>query len=359
MYGIAIPKGKMVTTPDEAAAVAKEIKDVVVKAQILSGKRGKGGGILFASSPKEAKEAAQKILAMTVQGFPVKTLLVEEKIQIDQELYVAITIDGAAKKPVVIASAQGGMDIEDVADEHMIKQYIDVSIGLCSYMARDIARKLQLKGHVAKELQRILPLLYRVFLEKDAELVEINPLVVSGDMLLAADAKITIDDDALFRQKDLPYVDERTEFEKKAHEIGISYVQLDGNIAVMANGAGITMGTLDTLQYYGGSPANFMDAGGGTGMEGTAKALELLLANDPKVVFINIFGGITRCDDVANALVQVKHKIGIPVPVVIRLVGTNEELGVEILKQNGFEAYKSMSEAASKAVELARTEQEG
>ncbi len=355
-YGIAVPRGKMVTTPDEAAAVAQEIGgDVVVKSQILSGKRGKGGGIKFASNPDEAREAANQILGMTVQGLKVEMLLVEEKLKIDQEYYLAITIDGAAKRPVIIASAQGGMDIEEVSDEYIVKQHVDVSIGVQPYLAREISRRLGLTGNVYKEFNRLLPILYKVFREKDTELVEINPLVRSGDRIIAADSKVTIDDEALFRHKDLPYVDERTEFEKKAHEIGISYVQLDGNIAVMANGAGITMGTLDTIQHYGGAPANFMDAGGGTGMEGTAKALEILLGNNPKVILINIFGGITRCDDVANALVQVKKNIGIPVPVVIRLVGTNEEQGVKILQDNGFSAYKMMHEAAAKAVEIANS----
>lgn len=354
--GIAVPRGKMVTTPDEAAAVAAEIGgDVVVKSQILSGKRGKGGGIKFASNPEEAKQAAEQILGMSIQGLTVEMLLVEEKLQIDQEYYLAITMDGAAKKPVIIASAQGGMDIEDVADEFIVKQHVDVSVGVQPYLAREVSRKLGLQGNVYKDFNRLLPLLYKMFREKDAELVEINPLVRSGEKLIAADSKVTIDDEALFRHKELPYVDERTEFERKAHEIGISYVQLDGNIAVMANGAGITMGTLDTIQHYGGAPANFMDAGGGTGMEGTAKALEILLGNKPKVILINIFGGITRCDDVANALVQVKNNIGIPVPVVIRLVGTNEEEGVKVLKDNGFNAYKMMHDAAAKAVEIANS----
>ncbi|KJS14863.1 MAG: succinyl-CoA synthetase subunit beta [Peptococcaceae bacterium BRH_c4b] len=354
--GITVPRGKMVTTPDEAAAVAAEIGgDVVVKSQILSGKRGKGGGIKFATNPEEAKQAAGQILGMTIQGLKVEMLLVEEKLQIDQEYYLAITIDGAAKKPIIIASAQGGMDIEDVADEFIVKQHVDVSIGVQPYLAREVSRKLGLKGNVYKDFNRLLPLLYKMFRDKDAELVEINPLVRSGEKLIAADSKVTIDDEALFRHNELPYVDERTEFERKAHEIGISYVQLDGNIAVMANGAGITMGTLDTIQHYGGSAANFMDAGGGTGMEGTAKALEILLGNKPKVILINIFGGITRCDDVANALVQVKTNIGIPVPVVIRLVGTNEEQGVQILKDNGFAAYKMMHDAAAKAVEIANS----
>lgn len=354
-YGIQVPRGRMAATPEDAKAVAGEIGgEVVVKSQILSGKRGKGGGILFASSPSEAGEAAAKILGSTVQGLKVESVLVEEKIRIDREFYLAITIDGSAKKPVIIASSSGGMDIEDVPDDEIVKYHIDISMGLQPYAAREIARRMGLSGPLAKEMHKILPLLYKIFREKDAELVEINPLVVSQDNLIAADAKVTIDDDGLFRQKGLPHVEERTEAERKAHDLGLSYVQLEGNIAVMANGAGITMGTLDTLQYYGGSAANFLDAGGGTGMEGTAKALEILLEAKPRVILINIFGGITRCDDVATALVKVKNERVIPVPVVIRLVGTNEEAGVRILKENGFEAYKMMHEAAAKAVEIAR-----
>lgn len=353
-YGIRVPKGKMVVTPLEAKNTASEIGgDVVIKSQVLSGKRGKGGGIKFASTPEEAFTAAESILGMEIQGLKVETLLVEEKIKIDKEYYVAITIDGAAKKPILIASTHGGMDIEEVEDQFIVKQHIDISLGIQPFMAREISRRLGLSGPIYKEFNTLIQTLYKVFREKDAELVEINPLVVSGDILLAADAKVTIDDETIYRHKELPYVDERTEAERQAHAIGLSYVELDGNIGIMANGAGITMGTLDTIQYYGGAAANFLDAGGGTGMEGTAKALEIVLSTGPKVILINIFGGITRCDDVATALVMVKKEKGIPVPVVIRLVGTNEEEGVKILKDNGFEAYKMMHEAAAKAVELA------
>ncbi|KJS78132.1 MAG: succinyl-CoA synthetase subunit beta [Desulfotomaculum sp. BICA1-6] len=356
-FGITVPRGKMVTSPEEAAQVAAEIGGtVVVKSQVLAGKRGKGGGIKFASGAEEAREAAASILAITVQGHKVEKLLVEEKIQIDKELYVAITIDGSAKKPVIIASSQGGMDIEDVPDEHIVKCHVDVTVGVYPYLGREIARRMGLTGKQAANFAKLLPLLYKCFKDKDAELVEINPLVISGDILIAADSKFTVDDDALYRQKDVPYVEDRTSIEKQAHDLGLAFVELGGNIAVMANGAGMSMGSLDTLVHYGGSPANFLDAGGGTGMEGTAKALELLLQTNPRVIFINIFGGITRCDDVANALIQVKKTREIPVPVVIRLVGTNEQEGVKILNDNGIEAYKVMQEAAAKAVEIANAE---
>ncbi len=354
-YGVTVPKGRVVTSPEEAAKVAQEIgSTVVVKSQVLSGKRGKGGGIKFADNAEEASAAAKEILGMTVQGYKVDALLVEEKIQIDKELYLSITVDTAAKMPVIIASADGGMEIEDVAEEKIMKKHIDPLVGFSPYLGRETARRLGLTGALAKEANKLMAGLVKMFHEKDAELVEINPLVISGERLIAADSKVTIDDDALFRQKEAPVVEERTETEKKAHELGLAFVELGGDIAIMANGAGMAMGTLDTISYYGGSPANFLDAGGGTGMEETAQALELLLANKPKAVFINIFGGITRCDDVANAFIQVKKSREIPVPVVIRMVGTNEEEALKILSENGVEAYKVMHEAAQKVVELAK-----
>lgn len=356
-FDLPVPKGRMVKTVEEAGQVAAEIGgSVVIKSQVLSGKRGKSGGIKFADNPEEAKAAAQELLGMTIQGLPVNILLVEEKLRIDKELYLSITIDGAAKKPVIIASAHGGMDIEEVAEEFIVKKHIDIELGMQDFIARDVVRRMgiPLNSPHAQELVKLLKKLYIIFTENDADLVEINPLVLSGDQVIAADAKITIDDEALYRQPELPRVDERTATERAAHDLGLSFVELDGNIGVMANGAGITMGTLDTLTYFGGKPANFLDAGGGTGEEGTAKALELILARNPKSIIINIFGGITRCDDVARAFASVKKNRGIPVPVVIRLVGTNQEAGRAILKEVGIEAYDFMQDAAMKAVELAK-----
>jgi succinyl-CoA synthetase beta subunit len=352
-YGIPVPEGGVVVTADEAAELTARIGSVVVKSQILSGKRGKAGGIGFTDDPREAALLTSKMLGSELRGFTVDKVLVEEKLKIDREFYLALTVDGAARKPVILASAFGGMDIEEVPEEHMVRMPFDVTIGLQPFLAREVVRRLGVTGEVAKQITAILFALYKIFVEMDAELVEINPLVISGDKVIAADAKVTIDEDALFRHRDLPVVEERTDAEKKAHELGLSYVELDGDIAVMANGAGITMATLDLIQYYGGRPANFLDAGGGAGVEQTAKALELLLAKNPRAILINIFGGITRCDDVANAFAYVKQNIGIPVPVVIRLVGTNEDKGREILRENGIEAYKFMHEAAAKAVEIA------
>jgi succinyl-CoA synthetase beta subunit len=353
-YGIPVPEGGVVSTAEEAAALTEKIGSVVVKAQILSGKRGKAGGIGFTDNPAEAVEMAGRMLGSELRGFTVKTVLVEKKLKIDREFYLAITVDSAARKPVVLASAHGGMDIEDVPEEHMIKMLLDLNIGMSPYLGRELTRRLGVTGTVARQISTILANIYRMFMELDAELVEINPLVISGEQVIAADAKVTIDEDALFRQKELPLVDDRTEAEKKAYEIGLPYVELDGDIAVMSNGAGITMATLDMIQHYGGQAANFLDAGGGTGVEKAAKAMELLLSKNPKSILINIFGGITRCDDVAYAFAHVKQNMAINVPVVIRMVGTNEDIGRAILRENGIESYRLMHEAVAKAVEIAR-----
>jgi len=353
-YGLPVPRGKVVSSPTEAADAARELGGpVVIKSQVLSGKRGKAGGIKFADTPDEAFKLAEELFSSPIQGLPVEVLLVEEKLVIDWELYLALAVDGAAGQPVLLTSVYGGMDIEEVPEDKIVKVYLDLETGLQPYHAREICRRLGLSGTLAKEYSSAVAALYRVFTELDAELVEINPLAVSGERVIAADAKITIDDAALYRQKSIARVEEFTALERQAREAGLAFVELAGNIAIMANGAGITMGTLDTVQYYGGQPANFLDAGGGTGMEATAKALEILLATNPKVIFINIFGGITRCDDVARAFAKVKQERGIPVPVVIRLAGTNQEEGVRILKECGLEAHQFMQEAVLKAVELA------
>ena len=346
----------MFTQPEEVSQYITDQEEAcVIKAQVLTGGRGKAGGIKFASTPGEGAEAAAALLKMEIKGFPVERLLVEEKIKIDQELYGAITIDGANQKPILIASAQGGMEIEEVPEEYLVKMHLDPKIGVMPFVSREVTRKLGLTGKPAQAIQDILTKMWSIFVKYDAELVEVNPLVISGEKALAADGKVTIDDEAAWRLSDeVPRVDERTEAEKRAHELGISYVELDGDIGVMANGAGITMATLDVLQYYGGAARNFMDAGGGSSMEATAKSLEILLSTKPKALLINIFGGITRCDDVANAFAQVKQTVGIPIPVVIRLVGTNQDEGVRILKEIGIEAYQSMDEAAAKVVELAK-----
>jgi len=353
--GIPVPPGRVVRTPEEAAEVAAELGEVAVKVQILAGGRGKAGGIRFASTPEEAHDAAAGLLGSEIRGLPVDRLLVEKKLDIDKELYVGIIVDGGSRRPLVIASTQGGVNIEEVPEKLLVKQTVDPTWGLFPYRARQIARRLELGGAVARQFISILAKLYQVFRRGDATLVEINPLVVQQDgKLVAADGRFNVDDDALDRHPDLERVEEGTDIERRARKAGLSYVELDGDIAVMANGAGITMATLDILQHYGGRPANFLDAGGGAGVEPMAGAIELLLSTDPKALLVNIFGGITRCDDVAGAIVKVADsRGGLGVPAVIRLVGTNESEGVAILREKGFEAYRTMEEAAVRVVAAA------
>lgn len=354
-YDIPVPHGKLVESAEEAAEAAAELGEVVIKSQVLTGKRGKAGGIAFASSSVEAENEAERIFKMALNGLPVEKLLVEEKLQIDQELYLALTVDGTARCPVVLASLDGGMDVEDVAEERMIKWPVDITIGLQDYMVREICRLMDIKDDLKKEFIKFLPKLYRLFRELDAELAEINPLALTPSGLVAADAKVTIDDDALYRHPQLPRIKEKTALELKAEELDLAYVELDGDIAVMANGAGITMATLDMVQHYGGAPANFLDFGGGADVEKTSQALELLLGTEPKVLLINIFGGITRCDVVAEAFVRVRESKGITLPVSFRLVGTNEAEGRAILEKEGIKTFTSMDDAVRHAVELTGT----
>jgi succinyl-CoA synthetase beta subunit len=353
-FGIPIPKGRTAATPEEAAAICAEIGEVAIKAQVLAGGRGKAGGIGFASTPDEAREVAGRILGSQIRDLTVEKVLVEQKLKIDREIYMGFIVDGSVRRASFIASSHGGMNIEDVPERSIIRVLVDPAWGFLPFNSRQVAVRLGLTGDLGKQAADIAFRLYRVFAAMDAELTEINPLVLSGDRFIAADGRLNIDDDAMYRHKDLPVVLEGTDLEKRVKEMGLSFVQLDGDIAVMANGAGITMATLDVIQRYGGRPANFLDAGGGAGVEATAKAVEVLLATKPKAILINIFGGITRCDQVAQALVQVKRTRGIPVPLVVRMVGTNEAEGVRILRENGLEAYESMDRAAQVVVAAAK-----
>jgi len=354
-YGINIPAGRVAASSEEAADIAVELGEVVIKSQILSGGRGKAGGIKFASSPGESKQYADELLAGTLKGLKIEKILVEKKVRIDKELYLSITVDGTTRQPVLIASASGGIDIEDVSPEQIIKKYIDPQVGILPHFCREVSRRLGLTGELSKQAVELITKVYRIFRDYDCELVEINPLVISGEQLVAADAKINLDDEAQFRYPaGTPITEDRTALEKKAHDIGISYVELEGDIAVMANGAGITMATLDILEHFGGKARNFMDAGGGADTEATAQALEILISTKPKVILVNIFGGITRCDEVAKAFVKVKNSMGIPVPVVIRLSGTNEQEGIAIFKEIGFDSFDNIKDAAAKAVEIAK-----
>ncbi len=351
--GIPIPRGRLAKSPEEAAAIAADLGPVAVKAQVLTGGRGKAGGIRMAETPEAARQAASDILGMDIKGYKVESVYIEEKLTIDREFYLSVAVDSSAKKPLIIASAHGGVNIEDVPEKEIVRLHVSMQWGVKPYVGKVIARQLGMTGQQIRAFSDLLIKVYSVFRSHDAELVEINPLALIGDRLVAADARLNVDDDALFRHQDLPRVSEATLLEQRIREIGLNYVELDGDIAVMANGAGITMATLDVLQKYGGRPMNFLDAGGGASSEPMAKALEVLVSTNPKAIFINIFGGITRCDDVAQAIISARESVGIPMPLVVRLMGTNEELGVQMLAAAGIHAFKSMEEAAVEAVRVA------
>ncbi len=351
--GVDVPRGRCCRTPAEAAQAAREIGPVAVKAQVLVGGRGRAGGIRLAETPEEAERHAQAILGMEIRGERVEQLWVEERLRIDQELYLALAVDTSARRPVLIASARGGMEIEDVPDKEIVRRRLDVAWGLLPYEAREVAGRLGLPAALVPAFCTVAGRLYGVFRARDAELIECNPLAVVAGRLVAADARLNIDDDALWRQPGLPRTDESTPLEARVRALGLAFVQLDGDIAVMANGAGITMATIDALKRYGGRPMNFLDAGGGAATGPTAEALDILLSTGPRAALVNIFGGITRCDEVARAIVQVRQTRGRDVPLVVRLVGTNEEEGTAILEEAGISAFTSMRQAAERAVQLA------
>lgn len=358
-HGLPVPPGKLCRTPEEAYEAARELGPVAVKAQVLVGGRGKAGGIKLAHTPEEAREAAQAILGMDLKGYRVEEVYCESLLNIQRELYLGITVDANNKRPVVITSASGGVDIEEVPEKAIVRLDVPLPWGLSAFHGRVLARKIGLSGEVAKAYADVVLRLWEIFKRYDAELAEINPLAITPDGIRVSDARLNIDDDALYRHPELPRVSEQTELEKKIAALGLSFVQLDGDIAVMANGAGITMATLDVLQHYGGRPMNFLDAGGGSAAGPTAQALSLLVDTNPRAILVNIFGGITRCDEVAKAIIQVKEEKGFQVPLVVRLVGTNEEEGRALLKAAGIEAYRSMDEAARAVVALAREGSQG
>jgi succinyl-CoA synthetase beta subunit len=365
-FGIPIPQGGLATSLSQAREVAAKINPpFVVKAQVLVAGRGKAGGILFADSVEEVERAAEKLLGMQIKGMPVKSVWVEEKVQAKKELYFGITIDRFNRSYVAVASSTGGMDIEEIAKqfpEKVIKFQIDPVKGFYPFNARQIVRKMGYGGGALSELGRIFERLYRIGLEYDAELIEMNPLIETADgKFIAADARIIIDDNALFRQQEfrkrlLEEEGELTWQEIEAVKNDLAYVKLEGEIGVIGNGAGLVMATLDTIQFYGGKPANFLDIGGGAPPERIAAALRIVLS-DPnvRVVFINILGGITRCDHVARGILEAKKMVGAMKPMVIRLVGTNEEEGKRILTEAGIEVLESMEEAAQRAVEISKT----
>ncbi len=364
-YGVPTPNGGLASTSTQAREIATKLKPpLVIKAQVLVAGRGKAGGILFANSVEETVKAADKILNMQIKGLPVKNVWIEEKIQVKRELYFGITTDRFKQSYVAIASAVGGMEIEEIATktpEKVIRVQIVPRQGFRSFQARQIAKKMGYAGIQISELGKILEKLYAVSKDYDAELIEMNPIVETIEgKFAAADARIIIDDNALFRHQEykkrlLEGESELTPQEQEARKNDLAYVKLDGDIGVIGNGAGLVMATLDTIQYYGGKPANFLDVGGGASAETTAVALRIVLSYpNVKALFINILGGITRCDEVARGILEAKNKVGVTKPTVIRLVGTNEEEGKKILTEAGIHVLESMEEAAQKVVEIVR-----
>jgi len=364
-YKIPIPKGELATSPAKAREIAARINSpVAVKAQILVAGRGKAGGILFAVSPTEAEAAAKKLLGSEIKGFKVRTVLVEEKIPIKRELYFGVAVDRSSRCYVVIASSEGGIEIEEVAaatPEKIVKVFVDPLHGFRSFHACQVARRLGYSGSQINNLATIFLGLYNVAMDYDAELAEINPLVETlGGEFVAADTRLIVDDNALYRHPEfkgrLIEGGELSKLELEARKKGLAYVKLLGNVGVIGNGAGLVMATLDVIQLFGGNPANFLDIGGGASADVMASALNLVFS-DPRVdvVFVNILGGITRCDEVARGILEAKGRVGFLKPVVVRLVGTNEEEGRRILTEAGIHVLDSMEEAAKRAVEITKT----
>ena len=361
-YGISIPKGNVASTAVEAVEIAAEIGgNVVVKAQVLVGGRGKAGGVKIAEDKVAAGICAEKILGMEISGLPVRKVLIDEAVDIDTEIYLGITNDRIAKCPVIMASAAGGIDIEEVAAEtpEMIgKEHIHPFLGVKTYQTRNMAVAIKLPERLWKQFNDICQSLHKVYTTSDATLAEINPLVVTdGGDLLAVDGKMVLDENALARQRDLEQLrdsDLETVEENEARKHGLSYVALDGDIGCMVNGAGLAMGTMDIIKYFGGEPANFLDIGGGASAEKVAAALRIILKDGRvKVLLINIFGGITRCDEVAKGVVYAIDEVGVDVPMVVRLVGTNEKEGRELLSSAKLATASSLADAAKKAIALA------
>jgi succinyl-CoA synthetase beta subunit len=375
-YGVTVPRGAMADSREEAESVARELLGsgagaVVVKAQIHAGGRGKGGGVKIAKSVNDAGEIASRMLGMKLvthqtgpEGRIVRRLLIEETLPIEKELYLGVLVDRAEGKPVFMASAAGGMEIEQVAAENphaILKQHIDPGMGLEAFQARKIAFGLGLKPQQINPAVQFLTSLYKAFLDTDSSLVEINPFITTTDgRLFALDAKVNFDDNALFRHPDLRELRDITEedpLEVEASKYGLNYIKLDGNVGCMVNGAGLAMATMDIIKYAGGMPANFLDVGGGANAEQVAHAFEILLSDkNVKAVLINIFGGILRVDTLANGVVEAARKTNIQLPVVLRLEGTNVDEGKKILMSSGlnFVVADTMKDAADKVVAAAR-----
>ncbi|HSR51528.1 MAG TPA: ADP-forming succinate--CoA ligase subunit beta [Acidobacteriota bacterium] len=370
-YGVQVPRGRVTDNPYEAYDIAREFGGTVaVKAQIHAGGRGKGGGVKIARSPQEAEEHARAILGMNLvthqtgpEGRVVRKVLIEEGLDIQTELYLGITLDRSRRKPALMASSEGGVEIEKVAaesPEKILKEFIDPGLGLRSYQSSRIAFGLGLEGKSVRKAADFMKRLYKAYMETDASLAEINPLVVTGDGdIYALDAKMNFDDNALFRHADLRAYRDFTEeepLEIEASRSGLSYIKLDGNVACMVNGAGLAMSTMDIIKLHGGNPANFLDVGGGANEDQIKNAFRILISDEAvKAVLINIFGGIMRCDVVAQGVVNAAQEIGVDLPIVVRLEGTNVEKGRRILEESSlaFTVAEGMADAAEKVVSRA------
>jgi len=372
-YGVAVPRGAVAFSADEAAKAADGLGGgvVVVKAQIHAGGRGKGGGVKVVKSVAEAREAADRMIGMTLktyqtgpEGRVVSRVLVEEGLEIATELYLGLVIDRSTQRPVLMVSQEGGVEIEKVAEEtpeKIFKAFIDPALGLQPFQARRLAFQLGLKGDQIGKAVRMMTALYQAFVATDSSLLEINPLIVTkGGDLLALDAKINFDDNALFRHPDLKELrdlGEEEPLEIEASKFSLNYIKLDGTIGCMVNGAGLAMATMDIIKLAGGEPANFLDVGGGANAEQIKNAFRILMSDaSVKAVLINIFGGILRCDVLAQGVIAAVKDLGVPVPIVIRMEGTNVELGKQMLRESGlnFTTADSMGEAAEKVVALSR-----
>ncbi len=372
-FGVRIPRGEVAETPEQVLEIAKRIgPKVVVKAQIHAGGRGKGGGVKLAKNPEEARTLASDIIGMNLvthqtgpEGKLVRRVLVEEALDIERELYLGIVIDRATESPVIMASSEGGVEIEKVAAETpelIFKEYVNTATGLLGFQARKLAFKLGLSGSTLKQGVKFFMALYKAFQSSDASLAEINPLLITkqGDVL-ALDAKMNFDDNALKRHPEIAEMRDLTEeepLEVEASKYDLNYIKLDGNVGCMVNGAGLAMATMDIIMHHGGSPANFLDVGGGVNEEAVKNAFRILVSDeDVKAALINIFGGIVRCDLVAGGIVNAARDLNLNIPMVVRLEGTNVEQGKKILKESGldFQSASSMKEAAEKVVPLAKS----
>lgn len=362
-YGIPIPRGRVAATAHEAKQIAEELGGrVVIKSQVLVGGRGKAGGIRLAKTPEEAESLATQILMMEIKGLPVRKVLVDEAANINKEIYLGITNDRSLRMPVMMASSAGGVDIEEVArvsPEKIIRESIHPLLGLRDYQARDIAVGIDLPREHWKVFGQIARGLWQAYQSADATLAEINPLVITAEnKLLAVDGKMVLDDNALFRHSELNEMrdlDVEAESEIEARKYGLSFIKLDGNIGCMVNGAGLAMTSMDIIKLFGGEPANFLDIGGGANAEKVAAALRIILSDrNVKAVLFNVFGGITRGDEVARGILTALKEVKTKVPMVIRLVGTNAEEGRRILADANMITAETLAEAAQKAVNVAK-----